>query len=328
MYCLQVLAFLDQVAAARASQAQLLNNESLAEDVRHALTDAQSACISANTPTAKAIVKLMGVTRLMLHTDAVDTAVGLLLDMCPLVTEALEVTSAPADGVTRAASSTCSTQQLAMDATSAADVQAPAQQRVMDTSGAADDRESVEPGWINRLTECLLGVLADSVGGVPISVVRSSAEGVWRTVTQHVNAMALLDLLRVVTRMDRQDVEDDLFEEEDEDDEASVSEDSDLSASADGASPEQGDSGDEDSGSEDEGSDQGKEGPLRLAGHPAERQTSEEQQSEPSSTEEGDADDEEMFRMDEQLAKYFTSIKKSKKVCTCLLCNRNGICSP
>lgn len=281
--------FLDQVSAVKASHAQLLNSEAVDDDLQRALADTQAACHRAHSPTAKAFTKLLGVMRLMLHTEAVDTAASLLLDMRPLVEEALVVTASaqPVDSANAGGSETL-----------------PAPKHATNPSTDEEHKEGPEPVWINRLTECLLAVLADSVGGVPIAVVRSSAEGLWRTVTPHVNALALSDLLRVVTRMDRQDAEEDLFEEEGKGSEASGSE-----ASASG-SLEEGES----EGEEDEGSAEGESNERVRRSDDGQRRNGREGEGSSSSSEESEADDEEMFRMDEQLSKYFSSIKASKQV--------------
>ena len=269
----QVEAVLEAVAQCPPAQATLVNADKLDDSTAERLAAMRAAC--GGGAAGAAMQRLLAILRLMLHSDACDVATGIVGDLVPVVNEAFDARIAAAASGEEDGAASASASDSEMDE---------------DAGGAAD---ATQPGWINRLTECLLALLADAGGGVPLAAVRAAAEGVWRSFSAHVNALALTDLLQVVLRIDRKVASSDLFEQDEgaSDEGSATDSGSDTEDEKPGAPPagedaaHGGDSGDE-SG---DGGDSGDEG--------------------------SDLDDEAMFRLDGHLAKYFTSLRASKQVC-------------
>jgi hypothetical protein len=193
---LQVLSLLQVVSAGKAMRAKLHNVERLDPQIQGCLTAQLAACrVAAVNKVAGAaqFEYLLQVLQLMLHADAADIAAGLVLDLQPVVNEVFGA-AVPEPG-------------------------APEGEGLLrEDEKAEGGGKRAGAGWVNQLTECLLALLADSVGSVPVAVVRAAVQGVWRAMATHANALALSDLLQIVLRIDRKVASGDLFEgDEDED---------------------------------------------------------------------------------------------------------------
>ena len=195
---MQVMAFVRKMQSSKPAHVRLHSADAVDDSIATCLAAMVAACHAAaarKAPAAAPSESLLQILQLMLHTDAADVAAGVVMDMRNVVNELFnaqvpEVVAA-GDGATDAAG----------DASMSSG-----------DEDAADGEAEGAVGWVNQLTECLLAMLADSQGSVPVSVVRGAVEGVWRGVAPHVNALALTDLLAVVLRIDRKVASSDLFE--------------------------------------------------------------------------------------------------------------------
>lgn len=180
---------------------------------------------------------------------------------------------------------------------------------------------------MNGFVSCLLSMLSDSMGSVPVAAVRSAVEAAWRPLCVHADAVALSDLVEVVARVDRSVSRDgdDMFEEgEKEVDETG-------SGSDDGESSEEDEGSDEEektevvspgkankkAGTEAPGSAaQGKKRGREIQG----KGTGGEKSGEAEEDEESDdgLDDAAMFRIDKYLAQTFSTLKSGRQVCVFL----------
>ena len=314
---MQVVAFLDEVAAGKPSRAQLRGAESIDASIVGCLSAMLQACHTAAGRQVKGAAQfatLLSVLKLALHTSAADVVAGILLDLRPVVNEALGAAIPEPDTATGAGGA----ESAAADAAMAQDSDAEGQ----GADGSAADASDAPVHWINQLTECLLSLLADSVSGVPVSVLRTAAEGVWRALSQHVNASALEDLLQIVARLDRKQAQGDLFQGDGVGDEEGMDAEDETASDDDNESSEDASSGGE---SDDGGKQVLGQAANGKADAVVETDVKPEQDFGKTGSEDGesdagsDLDDEAMFRMDKHLAQYFTSLRAGKQVpiCSC-----------
>ena len=171
---------LGKVAADKPARARLHRADAVDSSITECLQGliaAAHAAAARRAAGAAALEHLLQLLLLVLHTAGGDAAADLVLDFRLVVNEAFGGSVPP--------------------------------------PGGPDEppEEAADTPWINRLTECLLALLADAAGAVPVAVMRAAVEGVWRGVAEAVNALAVSDLLQVVLRIDRKVAAADLFED-------------------------------------------------------------------------------------------------------------------
>lgn len=281
MTVLQVMEYLDKLEGLQKSIVSLSEPDSISQVAKRKLRAMMAACSpeqrqsKGDTGAAHTYV-LLGMLRLALCTSAAHDAAELIVDLYPAIGPALGVK---------------------LPNIKSGDVGA---DDSMNGEDSAEDAQEDGIGWINQLTECLLSLLSDSLDSVPMAVMRVASEGLWRSAASHVNAIALSDLLQVLLRLDQKAVaEEAMFEGEDESDDEDDEDEED-----DGGEEED---KEEDSGDED-GVETGGNGKVPLDGAADKAQDSEED------SEDDGLDDTAMFRLDKQLAKYFSTLKGNKEV--------------
>ena len=333
---MQVVAFVTKVEHGKHSAATVHNPADLSIDQLQQASAAISACeaaTAAKQPAAAQCTALARMLKLMVHTNAAAEAADIVEDFRATVAELFG--SANSTGATPG--------QPPAGTGAAVDAQA---QSDSDESRDVAEQASANASWINRLTECLLGLLADSHGSVPVAALRSNVEGVWRAVSGHVNAVALADVLAVVTQHSSSSSSGAATAESEEEEEGAASEDAGASSVENSSSDKESSDTDghpaanatqgaapgvhrkrgrhravhdESGGSE---SDSDAEDHTLLADAEGSRRSPQaSQHSADGSTDarESDADseaadDEQMFRMDQHLVKYFRSIRANKEV--------------
>lgn len=277
---LQVLEYLDTLEGLPSATVSLLGPDDTSPVVRQRLKAMMAACDRGRgggrqDAAAAHMHMLLGMLRLTLCTSAAHDAAELIVDLYPAVGPILGAELPVIDE--------------AADGDDSDDA--------MEEGGDAAGQGT---GWVNQLTECLLSLLSDSLGNVPMAVMRVAAEGVWRAAAPHVNAVALSDLLQVLLRLDQKAVaEEAMFEGEDDADEDDDDEDD-----------EEEDEEEDESDEDEESGGEGGRGKLAQGGAEA---ATEGEAGQEDSEDEG-LDDAAMFRLDKQLAKYFSTLKGGKEV--------------
>lgn len=285
-----MLEYLESLEALPDSMVTLLEPEGISAVVKKRLKAMMAACdpgrgTGKQDAAAAHMHVLLGMLRLAMCSSAAHDAAELVVDLYPVVGRTLGV-------------------------------ELPA----IDEGDKGDTDEDVEgegnagvagqgTGWVNQLTECLLSLLSDSLGSVPMAVMRVASEGVWRAAAPHVNAVALSDLLQVLLRLDQKAVaEEAMFEEEDEDEEEEEEDDD-----------EEDEEDEEESEEEVDEADAAKGGQGELGGNVGSAQAKvggagEESEEEEEGSEGEGLTDAAMFRLDKQLGKYFAKLKGGKEV--------------
>lgn len=207
---------------------------------------------------------------------------------------------------------------------------------------ARNEKVSCAGLWVNSFVSCLLSMLSDRMGSVPVAAVRRAVEAAWRPLCVHADAETLHELVAVVSRLDmsvsregdemfeatEQDADGDEDEEDSDDEDASSDEEEEEENNSEEEkrgqmkvdSLQQGKKGDKkgatetqaDSGSIEKGKKRGRESVEDGGG---------EEEDEES---DGGLDDAAMFRIDKYLAQTFSTLKSGIQVC----CNlEERICS-
>lgn len=279
---MQALEYLDRLEALPDSTVVLLEPEGVSAVVKQRLKAMMDACDTARSrgkqdAAGAHMHVLLGMLRFALCTPTAHDVSELIVDLYPAVGPALDVKLPDVEAQERS----------------------DGDEDMQDAEGEGSERGGTT--WVNQLAECLLSLLSDSLGGVPMAVLRVAVEGVWRSAAPHVNAVALSDLLQVLLRLDQKAVaEESMFEGEDEEEDGGDSDD------------EEEDDTDEDEGAVAEGTGTDARSADAVAEN-GEGGTGVEEEDEEESEDEG-LDDATMFRLDRQLAKYFSSIKGGKEV--------------
>eukprot|EP00892_Ulva_mutabilis_P000043 jgi/Ulvmu1/10039/UM059_0089.1 len=283
----KVLEYLDSLEALPESTVSLLEPDGISEGVKKQLSTMMAACDTARSrgkqdAAGAHMHVLLGMLRLALCTSAAHDVAEIIVDLYPAVGPTLGVELPQVEG----------------GGGSDAD------EDIADAD--VEGRERQDSGWVNQLTECLLSLLSDSLGHVPMAVMRMAVEGVWRAAAPHVNAVALSDLLQVLLRLDQKAVaEESMFEGEDEAEEEEEEEESDEEDEDDmDEEQEEGPAG---------GAREGKGAGAALANGNGEEKGGAGEEGEEAESEDEGLDDAAMFRLDKQLAKYFSSIKGGKE---------------
>ena len=180
---LQVASFIRSTGTLNAKHVRMWQDSKESQQVRKTLQTMVTHCEAATESKrvgAVPLLHLLHLLELVVYGDSSDAAITLITDMRPVVNAALDVDIPDEDGE---------------DGKSSGD----------EGAGDEDDDAGVEGtdgqgqpvSWVNQLTECLLSLLADSTACVPVAVIRSAVEAVWRAFCPNVNALALNDLLQV-----------------------------------------------------------------------------------------------------------------------------------
>lgn len=296
---LQVLAYLDSLEELSNSMVTLLEPEGISAVVKQQLKAMMAECNPGRSTGKQDAVAahmhvLLGMLRLAMCTSAAHDAAELVVDLYPVVGRTLGVELPAVDDAGKGGTS--------------------------EGMEGEHDAAGQGTGWVNQLTECLLSLLSDSLGSVPMAVMRVASEGVWRSAAPHVNAVALSDLLQVLLRLDQKAVaEEAMFEEEEEEEEDEDEEEDDDED--DDEDDEEDDEEEEEAESEEELNDGGaaKGGPEKAGSKASSVQAKgggagEESEDEDEGSEDEGLDDAAMFRLDKQLGKYFATLKGGKEV--------------